>query len=231
MSKKYTHVLFDLDHTLWDFTANSNATLTELYELYDLRSRNLDLEVLLATYQTVNDQMWYDYNRGKTTKEVIREERFRLTLRQLGDNDDSLADRLNEDYLRICPSKGLLVPYAKEILAYLKERYQLHIVTNGFGETQRIKLETSGLLEFFKEIVHSDVSGFLKPDRRIFDFTLKRIQAECQDCVMIGDDLDIDVLGARNAGIDHVFFNRKDHVHTESLTYEIRCLRELTMIL
>jgi len=231
MNKKYVHILFDLDHTLWDFTANSNATLTELYEHYELRKHSMELSVLLTTYQLVNDQMWYDYNRGKISKDIIREERFRQTLQKLGCRDTGLADRINEDYLRICPSKGLLVPYAIETLVYLQGKYQLHIITNGFQESQQIKLQTSGILPFFKEVINSEMSGFLKPDKRIFDFTLGRIQAECCDCIMIGDDLDVDVLGARNAGIDHVFFNRKDQAHTERLTYEIKCLRELTTIL
>lgn len=231
MNKRYVHILFDLDHTLWDFTANSNATLSELYEQYDLQKFHMELPLLLTTYQAVNDQMWYDYNRGKISKDIIRKERFRQTLQKLGCDSTELADRLNEDYLRICPSKGLLVPYAAETLSYLQDKYQLHIITNGFQESQQVKLQTSGILPFFKEVINSEVSGFLKPDRRIFDFTLSRIQAECGDCIMIGDDLDVDVLGARNAGIDHVFFNRKDQAHSEVLTYEIKCLRELTTIL
>lgn len=229
--KKYAHVIFDLDHTLWDFTANSNETLKELYKKYNMENLDIELGAFLDHYQEVNDTMWFDYNRGRITKEDIRDKRFKITLSKVGVIDDELAYVLNEDYLLLCPAKGFLVPFALDILDYLKDKYHLHILTNGFQETQSIKLETSGLVPFFKEVVNSEISGFLKPDKRIFDYTLKKINAECQDCIMIGDDLHADVLGAKNAGIDHVYFNRKNLLHEELITHEIKCLSELKLLL
>lgn len=231
MKKEYKHIIFDLDHTLWDFTANSNATLSELYEAYLLSEMGFSLERFLSAYQLINEQMWYDYNRGRITKNDIREKRFRMTLSMVGGVvADDVADAINEEYLALCPTKGHLVPYAIDILDFLKDRYELHILTNGFSETQDIKVATSGLAPYFKEIINSETCGYLKPDKAIFDFTLARIAAQCHDCVMIGDDLHADVLGAKNAGLDHIYFNRKGLPHNEVITHEISCLSELKSI-
>jgi len=229
--KQYSHIIFDLDHTLWDFTANSNATLKILHDRHSLQDFEIVLEEFMEHYQVVNDQMWYDYNRGNITKEDIRSKRFKITFSRVGLVNDKLADLINEEYLEMCPAMGHLIPRALEVLEYLKEKYRLHILTNGFSEIQGIKMQTSGLLPYFQEVVNSDISGFLKPDKRIFDFTLGKIQAACHDCVMIGDDLHADVIGARNAGIDHIYFNRKKALHNELVTHEIGCLSELLKIL
>lgn len=229
--KKYAHIIFDLDHTLWDFTANSNATLTILHAKHGLEDCNVKLDDFLKHYQVVNDQMWCEYNRGKITKEDIRDKRFKIAFSKVGLVNDTLADLVNEEYLEMCPANGLLIPHSLEVLDYLKDKYQLHILTNGFSEIQGVKMQTSGLMPYFREVVNSDISGFLKPDKRIFDFTLNKIQAPCQDCVMIGDDLYADVIGARNAGIDHIYFNRKKAEHSELVTHEIGCLSELLKIL
>jgi putative hydrolase of the HAD superfamily len=113
----------------------------------------------------------------------------------------------------------------------LKAKYTLHILTNGFLETQHIKMSSSGIEIYFQEIVNSESCGFLKPDKKIFDYTLQKINAHCKDCLMVGDDLDADVIGARNAGIDHIYFNPKKEKHNESVTHEISCLSELLTIL
>lgn len=231
--QSYRHVIFDLDHTLWDFTANSNATLEELYLKYDLNELGFTLTDFLSVYQEVNDTMWTDYRTGIITKEDIREKRFKITLNKLGVQADPVAERVNEDYLAICPSKGFVVSFAHEILHYLRPRYVLHILTNGFKEIQQVKLSTSGLDQYFSEVVNSEEAGFLKPDKRVFEFTLAKIRAESDECIMVGDDLIADVLGAQNAGIAPVFFNRKNLRHNEQdrIAFEIKCLSELRRIL
>jgi len=225
--KVYQHIIFDLDHTLWDFTANSNATLKELYLEYAMLEWNISETAFLEAYQKVNNQMWLDYNHGRIGKEVIRRKRFQYTLALLGIEDKALGDQLNEAYLEICPTKGYLIPFALEILIYLSQKYTLHILTNGFSETQAIKIKTSGLECFFQEIINAESCGFLKPDKRAFDYTLSKIKGYCADSIMIGDDLYADALGAKKAGLDHVYFNPQKRKHRESLLYEIACLSEL----
>lgn len=227
----YKHIFFDLDHTLWDFERNCAETLTELFAGYSLQKLGIDLAQFIIKYRVVNDRMWFDYNRGKITKEEIRDTRFEITFEELGLCRTLTPPQLNEDFINICPTKGNLFPFAHEVLTYLMKKYELHIITNGFGETQHVKLCSSGLENYFREIVNFDKCGFLKPDRRIFDYAIKKNNALPEHCIMIGDDLYTDVQGARNAGLDQVYFNPKQVTHQEAVTHEIRCLSELMHIL
>lgn len=229
--KKYKHVIFDLDHTLWDFTTNSNETLKELYVDHNLEEYYFSLNDFQITYHLINEKMWYDYHRNLISKAEIRDKRFVKTFDALGVKNNDLAQVLNEKFLAICPAKGNLIAYAKEALQYLSPRYTLHILTNGFKESQNIKITTSGISNYFKEVINSETCGYLKPHKKIFEYTLSKIEAHVSDCIMIGDDLLADVIGAKNCGIDQVFFNIRGLSHKEEPTYEIKCLSELKKIL
>ncbi|HEX8548098.1 MAG TPA: YjjG family noncanonical pyrimidine nucleotidase [Cytophagaceae bacterium] len=231
MKSPYKHILFDLDHTLWDFDKNCSETLEELYQQYNLSTNGFSLEDLIVTYKHINSIMWKDYHHHKISKEEIRSQRFVLTFKFLGVDERRIPAALNDDFMRICPTKSNLIPYAREVLSYLKDSYQLHILTNGFKESQDLKINSSQIRAYFKEIINSEICGFLKPDKKMFDFAINKIAAEAKDCVMIGDDLVADVLGAKGAGIDHVYYNPLKTKHSESLTYEINCLSELKSIL
>ena len=227
----YKHLFFDLDHTLWDFDANCSETLQELHGVYGLEKYQIRLEDFIEKYKLINNRMWYDYNRGKISKEEIRDTRFELTFEELGVERSLTPPTLNKDFINICPTKANLFPFAHEVLSYLGQKYTLHIITNGFRETQDVKITTTKLDMYFQEIINSELCGYLKPDKRIFEYAILKNKAHARDCLMIGDDLYTDVHGARNAGLDQVFFNPKELEHEEEVTYEIKCLSELKKIL
>ena len=129
------------------------------------------------------------------------------------------------------PRKTGLFPNAIEVLTYLKSKYPLHIITNGFEEVQLIKLESSGLAPFFNEIITSERAGSKKPHPGIFQYSLEVTKAKASDCLMIGDNEQIDVLGARRAGMDGVYFNPENHDAVTNPTHEIRDLKELLKFL
>lgn len=228
----YKHIFFDLDHTLWDFYKNSEETLLELFGKYNLSAFGVFSPAeLVQAYTVINDQMWKDYNLGLIGKDAIRNERFPRTFVSLGLAEQYHPAGFNEDYLRICPGKGHLIPHAVNVLSYLREKYTLHIITNGFSETQVVKLSTSGISDYFANVINSESCGHLKPDIRIFNHAIQLTGSCCEDCIMIGDDLYADVLGAREAGVDQVFFNRHKIAHNEKITFEIDCLSELMTLL
>jgi putative hydrolase of the HAD superfamily len=227
----YQHIFFDLDHTLWDFEKNCAETLTELYVNFQMAPLGFTAFDLIEKYKMINERMWYDYNRGKIGKEAIRATRFRLTFEELGVDSRLVPEGINEEFLRLCPAKGNVMPFAHETLQYLAKNYQLHIITNGFKETQHIKISTSNLAGYFSEVILAEHCGYSKPDRKIFDYALEKVKSTSTDCIMIGDDLFTDVLGAKNAGLDHVYYNPKQEKHSDEVTYEIKCLSELTTIL
>lgn len=229
----YKHLFFDLDRTLWDFEKNSHEVLLELYKHYDLLTKGVvDSKVFIERYKHHNEKLWDLYRQNKIEKDKLRDERFKITLDEFGINSPELAANLGEDYVAHCPKKTNLFPYVHSTLNYLKDRYALHIITNGFEEVQYQKLENSNLIDYFEQIITSEQVGFKKPSQQIFKFSMLKAFAKPSDSLMIGDDLHADILGAKDIGMAQVFFNPLKHEHSNSeITYEINCLSELEEIL
>ena len=230
--KSYTAVLFDLDHTLWDYETNSRQTIHEIYLDFNLSTRlNTPFDPFHDTFQEINMDLWSRYDKGLIPREVIRKDRFATILARFGTEDRQLSEKLSDAYVERSPQKGNLITDAIMILDYLKPKYPLFIVTNGFEEVQYTKVKSSGIEPYFKEIVISDRVGHKKPSREIFDYVANEHGLQHQSLLMIGDNLLTDIAGARNAGIDSVFFNPYKNPHQEQVTYEIRELKELRNIL
>ena len=229
---KYKHLFFDLDKTLWDFETNSSKTLNEFYTKYTLIDKGVGSpELFIGKYHIINDVLWDEYRKDLIDKETLRYQRFHRTLSEFNINDKLLSTSMSEDYIVQTPSNTSLFPYTYEVLDYLQEKYSLHIITNGFEETQHVKLKNCELKKYFKEIITSERAGSKKPARGIFDYSLTLTNAASEESLMIGDDLVVDMLGAKSAGIDQIYFNPKKLQHNEHLTYEIRSLKELMLML
>lgn len=229
---KYRHLFFDLDHTLWDFELNSELTWRRLYDEFDLASRGItDFGALFAAYNIHNDKLWERFRNGFIKRDELRWKRVWLTLLDFKVSDPSLSHELSSAYLELLPSQTALMPNAREVLDHCKGRYSMHLITNGFEMTQWQKLQYSGIAGYFTEMITSEKSSSVKPQRAIFDFALQKTGAECAQCLMIGDAIDIDILGALNAGWDSVYFNPAGVAHSRKPTYEVNDLGELLTIL
>lgn len=232
MSKTYKHIFFDLDHTLWDFDRNSASTLCQLYEEYNLKERGVaDIDEFVEVYTGHNQKMWDRFRNGQIRREELRWKRFWHTLLDFKVVTDTLAYELSSAYLEILPTQTLLTPFAKELLDHCKDKYTLHLITNGFDMTQRMKLQYSGISSYFVEIITSERSHAIKPHPTIFEYALSATGATLDDCIMVGDALEVDVLGALNAGWDSIYYNPAKLSHKEKPTYEVACLSELKEIL
>lgn len=229
--KKYKHLFFDLDHTLWDFDTNAHQTLEELYHIYQLDNHFDSFNHFMTLYQPCNVSLWEKYRRGAITKQFLNQERFYLPLAEVGYDNRDTAARIAHDFVNNSPLKTQLLPFAIEILDYLKPKYTLHIITNGFRETQQKKLENSGLMPYFTRVFISELVGCQKPDRAFFDYAIKSCNARKVQSLVIGDSLEADIMGAARAGIDTVYFNPSNTSHQQSPTFEISSLNELTQIL
>lgn len=228
----YQHVFFDLDRTLWDFETNSHETLIELIDKYKLIEKGISSPTtFINEYYVINDVLWEEYRQGKIDKELLRFERFKRALDKYEIFDRKLIEDFGNDYVYLSPLKTNLLPHTEEILDYLRSKYVLHIITNGFEEVQHIKLKNSGIDHYFSEIITSERAGYKKPDKRIFDFSVSLADTHVEKSIMIGDSLDADILGAKNAGMHQVFFNPNKEEHSEDITHEISSLKELKKLL
>ena len=229
---QYENIFFDLDHTLWDLETNSRETLTELiieHKLLEIGVNSPD--DFIRAYHRINDRMWDEYRKGLIDKEKLRYARFLEAMQIFGINDKELAEQFGADYVKRGPLKKNLFPHTIEVLSYLQNKYSLHIITNGFEEVQHIKLTHSGLSPFFKHIITSEAAGYKKPDIRIFDYALGTTKASATSSLMIGDNMETDIVGARDSGINQVFFNPNEIKHDEKITHEITSLNQLFEIL
>lgn len=229
---EYQSVFFDLDHTLWDYERNALESLSDLYIEFNLKEKiNVSVDEFYNSFSEINHSLWDQYDAGKINRQVIRDERFQRVLGTFGVTDPRLAESLSENYLTVAPKKSNLIDGATEVLNYLSVKYKLYIITNGFQEIQYTKLQSGKINHYFDEVFISDVVGHKKPSKEIFDHVIKKHQLTKSTCIMVGDNLLTDIAGAKNAGIDSVFFNPGQIIHSTSVTYEISHLTALKNIL
>lgn len=228
----YKAVFIDLDDTLWDFHANARLSLQEMYTQRKLNEHFESFDEFFDIYAKRNIELWESYGKGEITKDYLMLERFRYPLSRMGVDDLELAREIGHQYLDILPTQKTLMPHALEVLDYLKVRYSLTIISNGFTEVQYKKLKSSGLSPYFKHVVLSEKAGALKPDPRIFVHALQLNRVEAADAIMIGDSYEADIRGAQAAGIDQVYFplHGKAQSH-QTATHRINSLQELMQIL
>lgn len=235
---RYQHLFFDLDHTLWDFEANSKATLLHLYQELALEKRGVtDFDRFHQNYLVHNEKLWERYRNGYIKQEELRVKRMRLTLLDFKIVDEALEQAMSVQFLDLLPTRTILFPYTKETLDYLQEKgYRMHLITNGFEKTQHSKLHYSGLTPYFGEMITSEASGSLKPKKEIFDFAFQKTGADSASSLMIGDTIEVDLLGAKNVGMDQLHVNhltqeREAFSDGTFPTYTVYSLRELRSLL
>lgn len=230
---KYQHIFFDLDNTLWDFDKSSILAFDKIYEIFNLINYGIpNAKDFHKTYFDHNNRLWEQYRQGKIDKEFLKTERFRLPLNDYGIVNEKLAIDLGESYTDLAARLVALVPNTMETLSYLKEKnYKIHLITNGFLEVQSIKMKASGLDTMIDSSFVSEVVGFKKPDHRIFHHAINEVGGSIENSVMIGDDLSVDIIPAKEIGMTHIYFNRKKISHNEKLDYEIYDLIEICDII
>jgi putative hydrolase of the HAD superfamily len=229
--KHYRHIFFDLDNTLWDYQANMRETFSEIFQELNIAGIQEHFDEFVRLFIENNDKCWKAYRKGLISKELLRRKRFSDTLESIGIKDDSIIVPMADLYQGRVSRKSNLFPGVHETLAYLKEKYALYIITNGFIEIQTNKLESAELSQYFKRIFMAEATGFQKPDKRFFYHALSSVHAKKQESLMVGDDMDADIIGAKEAGIDQVFFNPLGIQHEIPVTYEIQAIEELRKII
>jgi putative hydrolase of the HAD superfamily len=225
------HIFFDLDHTIWDFDRNAQETLMELFEHYRLPSLGLDSpQNFIQTYTENNHQLWAEYHLGKINKEQLRSQRFSKTFMELGVSPELVPHQFEEDYVRISPTKTNLFEGSEKVLAYLQQKYTLHIISNGFKETTLTKMDLSNLNPYFEHVIISEDVGVNKPDPAVFTYALNKAGATKEESIMIGDSLEADIRGAQDFGMRAIFFNPLNRDKPADVKQQIVHLEELMLL-
>lgn len=231
---KYKHLFFDLDHTLWDFDANAKESLAELFDEFDLAQKGIPgFEAFYEAYFRHNEILWDRLRKGYISRKDLRWKRMWHTLLDFQLTETALSNAMSDRYLEILPLKDRLLPDAIETLDYLKTKgYPLHLITNGFEITQHQKMKSSGIGDYFEHVVTSESAGKPKPHPEIFAYALQKSVCTPSTGLMIGDALEVDILGAQQAGMDSAYFNPALPPYNGiKPTYTIMGLRDLQEIL
>ncbi len=228
----YKHLFFDLDHTLWDFDRNSAECIAELFDTFQLADVGISSsDEFSRHFIAINQQLWADYDKNLIEHGYIRQHRFPMVFRALGVDESAVHADLNTEYLRLLPKKTHLLESARELLDYLSGRYTMHIITNGFAEIQAMKMASSEIGHYFTNIVTSENANAKKPDPLVFQYALELSSASVSESLMIGDNYEADIMGAKSIDLDTVFYNPARQSVSNPPTYDIGHLKELMAIL
>ncbi|MCM2301865.1 MAG: YjjG family noncanonical pyrimidine nucleotidase [Flavobacteriaceae bacterium] len=218
------HIFFDLDHTLWDFETNSDKAFESAFEKLQFK---IDLAKFLNYYRPINQKYWKLYREEKVTKAQLRYGRLKDTFDFLKIVvSDEMIDAMAVEYISALPESNQLFDGTLEILEHLSLKYQLHIITNGFQEVQHLKLEKSGISNYFKHVITSESVGFQKPHPDIFHYAMRVANTKPDESMMIGDNWEADIMGAHQCGMHVIFCN----YHQESVGANIKSITHLLQL-
>lgn len=222
------HIFFDLDHTLWDFDKNSALAFEILFREEKIA---INIDEFLATYIPINNSYWTLYRDNLVSKESLRTGRLKdsfemLKLKVAAQTIEILAEK----YIRFLPNHNHLLEDTIEILEYLEPKYKLHIITNGFEEIQQTKMVNSKIVNYFTTITTSEEAGVKKPHLEIFTKALKKSNALPGNSLMIGDNYEADIMGAKSAGMSSLYFDYYGLKEAREIP-QIQKLKELQMFL
>lgn len=233
--KQYKDIFLDFDDTLYDTHGNAVIALRELFDDLQLGRWFADEQVFYDAYWQANIDLWTRYSKGEITRDYLIVERFRRPLSVAEGLDPTVEMCLDasDRFLDFCSSKPGLVEGARELMDHLKTKgYGLHMCSNGFHEVQYKKLKACGLHDYFDTIVLSEDVGANKPSAQFFDYAMQQSKAEKKLTLMVGDNFQTDILGAKRYGLDTAYFNRyPEYPAEEPVTFEVSRLSALMDIL
>ena len=228
--KLIDNIFFDLDHTLWDFDKNSDLTFFKILKKNDI---SVNVANFLNFYHPINKKYWDMYRINKVSKADLRYNRLSETFKKLNYKiNDEVINQLAIDYIEHLSDFNHLIPDTLTVLDFLKSKYKMHIITNGFKEVQKRKLEKSNLIQYFETVTISEDVGEKKPHKLIFNHALKVANANVENSIMIGDNFNADILGALGVGMKAIYydFHKTNEKERENVII-IKRLKEIITIL
>ncbi|MDW3196229.1 MAG: YjjG family noncanonical pyrimidine nucleotidase [Cytophagales bacterium] len=223
-------IFFDLDHTLWDYDTNARETLFEIYDDFRLDRGFSSAEEFFQTYLVHNEKLWHLYNHGKIGRDDIRERRFYQVISDVGLDDKKMAEQMSDQFMEVCPHKTAVMPGTYEIMEHLKPVYQMGIITNGFSDTQAIKMAKTGLDKYFEIMVTSESAKARKPSAEIFNTALTEARAQAAHVVMIGDNRATDIGGALTLGWKTIWYTKEEEEAPENC-WKVKHLEEIAQVM
>ncbi len=216
---KYKFLLFDMDQTIFNYKKGNVSALEITFNKFGLNFS----QQILDEYRSINKKLWSDFELNKISGFDLRSARFKKLFEKL--EIDADAVEVSSEYLRNLSNQREYMPGAEEMLEKVKSDFKLGIITNGFADVQYPRLAGSSISDLFDKISVSEESGYSKPDSGIFDYTFKLYDIEDKnDVLIIGDNLQSDIKGGNDYGIDTCWYNPKELLNDSNIapTFEVQ---------
>lgn len=225
--KNYKYLLFDADNTLFDFNKCEN----EAFRLAVSRCVDYTDEIY-SLYHVINDNLWKLLEKGGTTRDELKVERYRQFFEAIGRKDVDYR-RVAKSYEGFLAEQSFEIPECFEVLSELSGRFDMYVITNGITHIQQSRFSASRFTPLLKKIFISEQMGASKPSERFFDIVVADIgDSDLSHYLVIGDSLTSDIDGAIRYGIDSCWFNPSGASRDgRDVTYEIGGMKELLSIL
>ncbi|MEG0851628.1 MAG: YjjG family noncanonical pyrimidine nucleotidase [Flavobacterium sp.] len=222
-----TDVFFDLDHTIYDFDKNSALTFQAIFTEMEL----IGVDDFMTHFKPINDSYWERFSKEEISRDFLRYGRLKDTFDaiNLKINDDHIY-YIADEFIGKLPSHNHVFNGAYETLDVLKNNYRLHIITNGPDLVQEKKMKNANLTAYFQTITNSELAGVKKPHPGIFQHALTTANTKAENSLMIGDNINADVHGALNVGMQAIWFNEFKLENTIGVA-EVQQLNQLLEIL
>ena len=239
MQKKYKKILFDLDNTLVDDDENRKYAIKQIL----LERKEVVTKERIESFINLDNQFWkdraegkikdpYKFNSNEDKTKWVRAQRF---IKYFKDISFEEAVEINKKYISFLSKNIVPIKNSQEILQYLYEKqYEIYIVTNSPEKVVNDKLSKINAQKYIKETFSAEEAGHMKPHNEFFEKFFRKIGTyEKDDMIIIGDELEKDILGGIINGIDSCWVNIKKLENTTKFkpNYEIKNLIELKNIL
>jgi len=223
---RYKYLLADNDNTLMDFTAAEHHALQETLTAMGVEPTG----ETCALYSRINDDLWKALERGETTQQQLKVERFRRLFQALGRND-APVEEIAALYARRLSTRADLMPGAVHLLQAVHGKMKIALVSNGVSQIQRGRLAVCEFTPLLDAVIISEELGVSKPDPAMVEAALAALGCtDRREAVFFGDSLTADVAAARNAGVDSLWLNLHGK-QSDAPTYEVHSLAEAEKLL
>ena len=222
---RYKAVFWDIDDTLLDYIPCCReaffAAMNELRDKHYVPDSLLSEDELFDLFFRISGRLFSEAKHGLHTIAEVMDLYPAEFIASAGYPDEAV-EPFKHAFRTAWGKTHTLVPGAREALEALRGKgYRLFAASNSFGHLQRSRLRHADILHYFEDTFISMDIGYDKPDIRFYQESLRRAGLQPHEVVMIGDSMTTDILGAQAAGIDALFFDRRNNA---SLPEIIKCI-------
>ena len=220
-------LFFDLDITLIDIKKAQYKAIEDLYSIYNFSDKT-DLSSFTKTWDDLTDYHYAFYTRKEISYEEQRNRRIIDLFKEYDMPLDKTPTEIFSIYLKSFEDNWCIFDDVYETLDYLYQKgYKLGVISNGDLSQQTDKLSRTGILKFFEVVTASSEYDYSKPDPKLYETIINRYNINKEEMIMIGDQVDKDVLPCLEIGIDAIWLNRKN----KDNDYNVKEIKSLTTLI